>query len=243
MRERIQLNLRLSIICLIGGILLTILPLIEFDMESPSHIIAVFLGITLVGSGLNGLNYCRIYKNKMLSFEQDSTIDKWVYIPQQFSEISQYVMVQKLNYVVTNILIVIMFLILGVGFVFSGASNSVGICYVTCSLAVVGGLVNHLLITKYYNNLATQNVEVIFSSKLIYFLGNYYDSYYSLYRLKDIYISDATSHPTLNFVYGSIGDVSSGFSLTLPIPPDTFFEALNLCDYYTNSLSPIQLYD
>ncbi len=242
MNNRQRLNRKVALTALLMGIILLAVPLIEFDSNSPSHIMAIFLGITLFFIAMIGVRMNIIYNQKLEHLQTDDILGKWTYIPENTPIVYHSIVIEKLNHVTTNILIYIVCIIISVGYLYSTASNAVWCTFLTWFLCTLLFINLHHSINKYYRNMLNQPMEVIFSRHYIYFKDSFFTSNYSIYTLRDITINQETSN-SIDLIYTTVGDMSSEYILSLPIPCDSQYDPYDLCEYYHKSLTPVYFYD
>ncbi|OON92242.1 MAG: hypothetical protein ATN34_02035 [Epulopiscium sp. Nele67-Bin002] len=242
MSNRQKLNLTTVVTSLLMGIALIGIPNMSFNSNSPSHIISVCLGASLLFVSLLGFSSYRKYTKKIAELTNDKILSKWTYIPQNTPVVHHSIVIEKLNHLTTNILIYIVCIIISIGYFYSPDDSAILCAMGTWFICTILFFNLHHAINYYYMVMLSSPIEVVFSENYIYFMGNFYSSHYSIYTLKDICINE--DYPrSIDLLYGTVGDMASEFVLTLPIPVDSLYDPIDLCEYYNKSLTPVYYYE
>ena len=224
----------IGIIFAISGVILQSNPL-----SRRSALLILSIVLVLVGAAAFAVNYKKYHLISDLSHHRSPIIAHWVYSPNTSHIIHEFISEQKNNSIATAILFLILSCIFCLVFAYSGGLTILYTGYLLIFICICIFILSLRVISAYYNQLANNQIDVIFGEDSIYFIDELYTLQRGYHCLQQVSI-----HPDdedcLLFAYGlyDVDDVPA-YTLTIPIPQGKMHTALSLKHYYTDLIKTL----
>lgn len=224
----------LSFFTLIGGILLTLSPLLGIYKSSSIIMTYLLLGtllivISLVSYNIHAhhLKIIRSLKNKDVP-----VFAHWFCNPTHSSILKRSLLENRHTHLSLIFLLGLLSLLLSSGIALTLPANGLHFSLIVSTCVITLCTLSYLLVFFYYKNKLYTNVETIIGDEAIYFSNTLYLLHYSAYFLSDVVFMD-TLEPYLQFSYGIPGTPYTPMHLvTIPVPLSQVEVARHICAHY-----------